>query len=278
MYIDIDKSHTDKVKYLGMTVSTNGPRMDPAKIETVENWPTPRSVKDILLFLGFANFHRMFIEGFGRIAYPLTEFTNKSDKPFVGSEDCQAAFERLQLRFVEQPVLQPFNPDADTCVEVDVSDYVVAGVPSQMNHDGKFYPVAYFSKKVSPAECNSEISDKELLAIVRAVETRISQYRPGKAYQGPVRPSNVGILDDYQTTSSTTSEVEWIPVRVPFSDSRSSCKHRTRPNSLTRRPGDKPKDPDTDERVQHQYQVVLKPCNLLSLNSSISTPVRFVMV
>ena len=56
-------------------------------------------------------------------------------------------------------------------VETDASDFVVAGVLSQMHGDGVLKPVAYFSKKMTPAECNYMIYDKELLAIVRSFET-----------------------------------------------------------------------------------------------------------
>ena len=59
-------------------------------------------------------------------------------------------------------------------VEADSSDYVTGGILSQYNEDGVLHPVAYFSKRLSPAECNYEIYDKELLAIIRCFE----QWRP----------------------------------------------------------------------------------------------------
>ena len=54
--------------------------MDPEKVETVKYWLTPCNVRDVLSFLGFANFYRRFIEGFGRTAFPLTELTKTKDK------------------------------------------------------------------------------------------------------------------------------------------------------------------------------------------------------
>ena len=55
-------------------------------------------------------------------------------------------------------------------IETDVSDRVIAGVLSQLHPDGEWYPVAYFSKTMAPAECNYGIHDKEMLAIVRSLD------------------------------------------------------------------------------------------------------------
>ena len=78
----------------------------------------------------------------------------------------QKAFETLKKAFTTAPMLAYFNPDLDTWVESDASDYVVAAVLSQKHHDGMLRPVAFMSKKMSPAECNYEIYDKQLLAII----------------------------------------------------------------------------------------------------------------
>ena len=59
-------------------------------------------------------------------------------------------------------------------VEADSSDYVTRGILSQYNKDRVLYPIAYFLKRLSPAKCNYEIYDKELLAIIRCFE----QWRP----------------------------------------------------------------------------------------------------
>ncbi len=63
-----------------------------------------------------------------------------------------------------------YNPDLPVTVKIDASDYVVAGVMSQRDDNEQLRPVAYFSSKMLLAECNYEIYDKELLAIIRAFE------------------------------------------------------------------------------------------------------------
>ena len=180
LFADIDKSEFDQkeVKYLGMIIGVDGLKIDPAKIKTILEWSTLKTVKEVLSFLDFANFYRRFIEKFSKLALPLTELTKTKgqDKKAIFKWDnaCQQAFDKLKRKFVSYPIIQHFNPDKQTWLEVDSSDYVVGGAMSQMGDDGILRPVAFFSKKMSPQECNYEIYDKELLAIVRAFE----EWRP----------------------------------------------------------------------------------------------------
>jgi hypothetical protein len=74
--------------------------------------------------------------------------------------------QRLKSTFVDAPVLTPFDWTKEVIRETDAPDYVSAGVLSQYDDDGVLRPVAFFSKKQTPAECNYEIYDKELLAII----------------------------------------------------------------------------------------------------------------
>jgi hypothetical protein len=67
-------------------------------------------------------------------------------------------------------ILHHFDHDWEVIVETDTSDYISAGILSQYDDEGVLYPVAFFSKKHSPAKCNYEIYDKELMAIIRAFE------------------------------------------------------------------------------------------------------------
>ena len=68
---------TKEILYLGFRVSGEGVKPDPGKIEAVTDWPRPYSVTDVRAFLGFANYHRRFIQDFAQIAKPLQLLTNK---------------------------------------------------------------------------------------------------------------------------------------------------------------------------------------------------------
>jgi len=175
LQVDITKCafHVTEVPYLGLIITIKGVKMDPAKVNTIVNWPTLVNVKDVQSFLDFANFYRRFIYGYSKIAAPLTRLTRK-DVTFEWFTDCQAAFDTLKKAFTSDVILRHYNPDLQLVVETDASDYVSGGILSQYDKNDVLHPVAYFSKKHNPAECNYEIYDKELMAIVRAFE----EWRP----------------------------------------------------------------------------------------------------
>ncbi|XP_021731509.1 uncharacterized protein LOC110698397 [Chenopodium quinoa] len=91
---------------LGHVVSNKGIEVDRAKIEVIERLPPPNSVKGVQSFLGHAGFYRRFIKDFSKIARPLTELLAK-DVPFVFSDACLEAFDRLKEALITAPVMQP---------------------------------------------------------------------------------------------------------------------------------------------------------------------------
>ncbi|KAJ1573671.1 hypothetical protein NDA15_001334 [Ustilago hordei] len=159
--------HTKTVKFLGYIIKPTGIEMDPEKVCTVKEWPMPESIHDIQRFLGFANFYRRFIAHFARIAKPLTSLVKPTEwfKEFELPEEAQQAFHKLIQAFTSAGVLQHFNYHLPTRLETDASDFAIAGVLKQ-EHEGQWHPVAFYSRKMSPAEKNYEIHDKELLAVV----------------------------------------------------------------------------------------------------------------
>ena len=160
--------YTKEVEYLGFIIKTDGVQMDPAKVAAVQDWPTPTSVHDIQVFLGFANFYRRFIQGYSEVIAPLTRLTKK-DAKWNFDDSAIAAFEGLKRRFTSAPILALYDPGKRIIVETDASDCAIGAVCSQP--EGKLLrPIAYYSRKLTPAELNYEIYDKELLAIVAAFE------------------------------------------------------------------------------------------------------------
>ena len=69
--------HKQEIEFLGFIMGKDGIKMDPKKVEAVTTWPTPKSVKDIQSFLGFANFYWRFIKDYSKEAEPLTQMTRK---------------------------------------------------------------------------------------------------------------------------------------------------------------------------------------------------------
>jgi predicted aspartyl protease len=168
---DIKKSefNVTETKYLGFIISTTGIRVDPDKVAAVKHWKQPRTVKQIQSFIGFCNFYRRFIRSFGRMARPLIRLTRKNVS-FDFNEDCIDAFEKLKEALVTAPVLALYDPHAETRMETDASDGVVAGTLSQKSKDDEWHPIAFYSKTMDVAEMNYEIHDKEMLALIRGLE------------------------------------------------------------------------------------------------------------
>ena len=86
----------------------------------------------------------------------------------MGPEE-KTAMQRLKNEFTKEPVIASFHEDRQSIIETDASDTAVGAVHLQKDEHGKLHPVAYFSKKHSPAEQNYDIYEKELMAIVEAL-------------------------------------------------------------------------------------------------------------
>jgi hypothetical protein len=154
-------------------ISPDGIFMDKSKVETIQCWATPSSVKDVQRFLGFANFYRWFIKGYSKITTPLTTLTCK-DKPFSWNPTAQAAFDTLEMTFTSAPIL--IHPDLAKpfIVETDATNFALGAILSQFGIDGLLHLVAFYSRKLTSAKINYQVYDKELLAIITAFE----QWRP----------------------------------------------------------------------------------------------------
>lgn len=147
-------------------------------------------------------------------------------------------------------------------VECDASDFVSSGILSQEDDQGTLHPVAFMSKKYDPAECNYEIYDKELLAIVRCFEC----WRPepqGTHHQITVITDHANLRYFMTTKQLSRRQVRWSEFLSQFQFAIKSIpgKENGKPDSLTRRSQDLPKD-ENDDRIQYQQQSLLKPHNI----------------
>jgi hypothetical protein len=261
LQVDINKSEfgVTKTKYLGLVVSTEGIEMDPEKTQVIRDWEIPRSVTETQSFVGFCNFYRRFIKNFSRILRPVIELTKvENKKNFKWNDRAQAAFQEIKDRILESPVLIHFDHSKTAYVEADSSDYVHGGCLSQMK-DGVLHPVAFFSQKLSPAECNYEIYDKELLAIVNSLE----QWRPElEGIEFPIQVLTDHKALEYFMTSKKLSrrQARWALTlsKYNFQITYRPGKENGKADALTRKPGDRP-DGDDDERQKHQFQTVITP-------------------
>ncbi|KAI1005387.1 hypothetical protein K3495_g2828 [Podosphaera aphanis] len=252
------------VKYLGfIATAEKGISVDPEKIEAVEKWELPQTQTAVRSFLGFANFYRDFIEDFASLSAPLQRYTKKD---FSGKgklqldNDARQALEKLKKLFIIAPILALFDPDLKTVLETDCSGWAMGGCLSQWDSAGKLRPVGYFSKKLLPCECNYDIHDKELLAIIRSVEFWRSEIISLK--------HQLDILTDhknlqYFSTKRTLSErqIRWKSILDNLPNIKLHYrpgKEASRPDAFSRLEQDAPKDP-SDPRLRHREQKLLNP-------------------
>jgi len=163
--------HQTTVDFLGYVLSDRGVEMDRSKTETIMSWPTPKSVKELQRFLGFANFYRRFINQYSLLTAPLTMLLKGKPKTMKWTPEAEEVFTFLKSAFTTAPLLHHPDPERPFVVEVDASTTGVGGVLSQYSDcSSKPSPCAFFSKKFSPAEANYDIGNRELLAVKLALE------------------------------------------------------------------------------------------------------------
>ena len=145
-------------------ISQGGIAVDPSKIEVVLEWESPKSVFEIRSFLGLTGYYRRFIEGFSKLALPLTKLTHKG-QAFVWDTQCKHSFHTLKKRLTTAPVLVLPNPREPFEVYCDASKMGLGGVLMQ-----KGQVVAYASRQLKTHERNYPTHDLELAAVVFAIK------------------------------------------------------------------------------------------------------------
>ena len=133
-----------QVNYLGYVLSDNGVSASADKVKAVQNYPTPRSPKEVRAFLGLAPFYRRLVPNFPKSAKPLTKLTRKNQE-FVWGPSQKEAFENLKTKLCTTPVLAYPNFDLPFILTTDASKVAVAAILTQ-EQDGIERPIAYASK------------------------------------------------------------------------------------------------------------------------------------
>ncbi|KAJ9527526.1 hypothetical protein QJQ45_025744 [Haematococcus lacustris] len=167
LYAKLKKCEFEKseLKFLGHLVGVNGVRPDPAKIQSIKDWPPLNDVAAIRSFVGLATYFRMFIQGFAKLVEPLTNLTKK-DVTWCWDDKCEEAFQGVKHALSNAPVLS--LPDFNKEFQV-LCDASVTGIGAVLMQDK--HPIAYESRRLLPAEVNYTTGEQELLAVVHALKT-----------------------------------------------------------------------------------------------------------
>ncbi|KAJ9542483.1 hypothetical protein OSB04_028989 [Centaurea solstitialis] len=161
---------------LGHVVSKKGIEVDKSKIDVIKTLPYPTCVREVRSFLGHAGFYRRFIKDFSKITRPLCCLLQK-DADFHFDGACKKAFDELKDKLTSAPIIQPPNWDLPFEIMCDASNHAVGAVLGQ-----KFgrdpHVIYYASRTLDSAQSNYSTTEKELLAIVFALE-KFRQYLLG---------------------------------------------------------------------------------------------------
>ena len=109
--------------------------MDPIKLKGIKDWPEPTTVKELQQFLGFANYYRRFIQGYGNLTAPLNTLLKKTEK-YEWTPERQKAFDTLKERFMEAPVLYMPDQTKPFILETDASKHASGAVLRQQDSNG----------------------------------------------------------------------------------------------------------------------------------------------
>ncbi|KAL6332918.1 hypothetical protein AAG906_019923 [Vitis piasezkii] len=149
-------------------ISEKGIEVDKAKVELIVKLPSPTTVKRVRQFLGHAGFYRRFIKDFSNLSKPLCELLGK-DAAFIWDERCQKSFDQLKQFLTTTPIVRAHNWQLPFEVMCDASDFAIGAVLGQ-REDGKPYVIYYASKTLNEAQRNYITTEKELLAVVFALD------------------------------------------------------------------------------------------------------------
>jgi len=125
--------HVTTVEFLGYIVGKSGVTMSKKKVESILNWKAPRAVKDVQIFIGFANFYLRFIDNFSKVYKPITDTlkTKGGIHLWFWGEEQDKAFGELKRRFTSAPILGHFYPNRTPVIETDASDFALGCILSQ---------------------------------------------------------------------------------------------------------------------------------------------------
>jgi hypothetical protein len=154
---------TSEVEYLGHMVGKDGVRVDPKKIEAMQDWPHPKTLKSLCRFIGLTGYYRKFLKNYGKIVAPLTTLLKKNS--FTWTPVVSQSFQTLKMAMCTTPVLALPNFTKTFVLECDA---LRKGTGVVLMQEGR--PLAFTNKQLSERNLGKSIYEKEMLAILHAVD------------------------------------------------------------------------------------------------------------
>lgn len=162
-----------EIQFLGYLISADGTRPTTIKVQAIQDFAAPKTVKELRRFLGMINFYRRFIPNAAQIQAPLNSYLTgskiKGAHPVHMTPEMLDAFQRCKDSLTQATQLAHPDPSAELAITTDASD-VGIGAVLQQRKDRVWQPLAFFSHKLTPSQKKYSPYDRELLAIYEAIK------------------------------------------------------------------------------------------------------------
>ncbi len=256
MNINKCKFHVQKIFFLKLLLFIEELKMNLRKVQAVVEWSTSTNLTQMQFFVDFCNFYQRFIKNFSKIVHSLIQLTQKEMR-FEWNHACQMIFDHMKKWMTEASILRQFDQNKETILETDLFDYVNDDILSQYDNEEILHSMIYYSKNLSLVECNYEIYDKKLLAIIRAFKHWWSELK--------LTELSIKMFIDHQALMSlmknkelSRHQMRWVQKLADFNFKIIywSDKQNIKINALTRRADFVLRDFD-DERVRYQWITIL---------------------
>jgi len=259
LYCKLEKCQfgVPEIHYLGYVISTQGLRMDPAKVQSIVSWPPPQNLKELQIFLGFTNFYRRLLRNYAQLTNPLTALL-RQDTPFDLPITC---FNEIKSAFQSAALLLHPDETKPFVIETDASNIGLGGVLSQYDEEQALRPVAFYSRQLKPEERNYAIYDKELLAIIACFE-QWRHFLLGARHPSTVLCDHANLV--YFTTNQKLSarQARWSLFlnEFDFTITHRPGARSAKPDHLSRRPDYAfPHQPDNGSRLLDPAIILTDP-------------------
>jgi len=256
MNINKCKFHVQEISFLELLLFIEELKMNLRKVQAVVEWSTSTNLTQMQFFVDFCNFYRRFIKNFSKIVYFLIQLTQK-EMIFEWNQACQTIFDHMKKWMTEVFILRHFDQNRKTILETDSFNYVNDDILSQYDDEETLHSMIYYSKNLSLAECNYEIYDKKLLAIIYVFKHWWSELKLTELL--------IKMFTDHQALTSLMKDKElsrrqmrWVQKLVDFNFKIMYCsgKQNIKVDALTRQV-DLVSRSSEDERVRYQWITIL---------------------
>lgn len=242
------------------------------KTKAITDWPVPKTIGQLRSFLGTANFSRTFIQNFSTIARPLTEATSgkfaSKSASIRWNESEQQAFDNLKRALTQAPALAVPDEDKPFTLYTDASNFGIGAALCQWNEKvSAMQPCAYMSSKLTGAELNWNVHEKELYALVRALE-HWTMYLSTTRHPINVFTDNVAMLYMLRSKKIPAKRSRWLSVllRYKLNPQRIEGVNNVTADALSRRHDLDGGEDEVQKMRQKQAEETLKHLGFMNMS------------